>query len=207
MVAGYPVRFDVARPGRFERAQVVLRVLLLVGLWLLGGSLGWILLALYLALPLYAGVSVSGKGGARFLADDGPRLTAVIRWVVSLFAYLGLVTDRFPTGDTEELVHLDIERQGEPTVGSALLRLLTSIPSWFVLAILSIAFWLVWIVAAVWVLFKEAYPAGLYRFERAIIRWLARLLGYHASLVEEYPPFSVDTGALEPPSDAERISD
>ncbi len=204
MVAGYPVRFDTARAVRFERPQVALRVVLLVVLWLLGGSLGWILLAVYVALPLYAGISISGRGGLRFLTDERQRLTAVIRWVVALFAYLGLVVDRFPTGDTKELVQLDIDTQGEPTVGSALLRLLTSIPNALVLAILGIAFWLVWIVAAVTILIKETYPASLYGFQRAIIRWLARLLGYHASLVEDYPPFSIDTGTLEPPVQTEQ---
>jgi hypothetical protein len=31
-------------------------------------------------------------------------------------------------------------------------------------------------------------------FQRGVLRWQARLVAYHASLVEEYPPFSFETG-------------
>ena len=197
MPSSYPVRFDVVPPARFERAQLALRVLLLAALWLLGGALWWILLLLYAGLPLYAGVRISAKDGPQFLADERQRLSGVNGWVIALFAYVGLLVDRFPTGEAKELIKLDIDVQGNPTVGSALMRLLMSIPNAFVLAILGIAFWLVWIVSAVTILINGTHPAGLYGFQRAILRWLARLLGYHASLVEEYPPFSIDTGTLD----------
>jgi hypothetical protein len=45
------------------------------------------------------------------------------------------------------------------------------------------------------VLAQENYLDGLFDFHRGVIRWQARLLGYQASLVEPYPPFTVDTGA------------
>ncbi len=54
---------------------------------------------------------------------------------------------------------------------------------------------IVWLIAAVMVLIRESYPEGLYNFQRGVLRWEARLLGYHASLVEEYPPFALDMGA------------
>jgi hypothetical protein len=53
------------------------------------------------------------------------------------------------------------------------------------------------LIAAIMVLIQENYPDGLYNFQRGVLRWEARLLGYHASLVEKYPPFALDTGAEE----------
>jgi len=69
-----------------------------------------------------------------------------------------------------------------------------------VLGLLGIVSGIVWIIAAVMVLIQESYPDGLYNFQRGVLRWEARLLGYHASLVHEYPPFALDTGPEPAPA-------
>ena len=43
------------------------------------------------------------------------------------------------------------------------------------------------------VLFTERIPPSILAFQRGVLRWNARLVAYHASLVEEYPPFALDT--------------
>jgi uncharacterized membrane protein len=197
MATSYPVTFDVARPEKFERPQVFLRILVAVILSILGGALGWIFGLVYLVLPVVAAIFVSQKGGEKYLAEDGPRVTGWLRWIVAFYAYLGILTDRFPTEKPEEIVRFEVQTSGTPTVGSALLRLIYSIPSALVLSILGIVSAVIWIIAAVMVLVQESYPDGLYNFQRGILRWEARLLGYHASLVEQYPPFALDT-APEP---------
>ena len=53
------------------------------------------------------------------------------------------------------------------------------------------------VIAAISILANESYPSGVYEFLRGINRWEARLLVYLASLVEEYPPFSLDTSRLD----------
>jgi hypothetical protein len=68
----------------------------------------------------------------------------------------------------------------------------TSVPHAVVLAVLGIASGLVGFVAAIMVLVTERYPEGLQAFQRDVLAWMARLLGYHASLVETYPPFSME---------------
>jgi len=190
MATAYPVTFDVDRPEKFERPQVFLRILVAVIVYTVAsGILGLV----YLAVPAVAAVFVSQKGGEKYLAEDGPRVTGWLRWIVSFYAYLGILTDRFPTEKPEEIVRFEVQTGGTPTVGSALLRLIYSIPSAIVLAILSIVSAVIWLIAAVMVLIQESYPEGLYDFQRGILRWEARLLGYHASLVEQYPPFALDT--------------
>ena len=36
-------------------------------------------------------------------------------------------------------------------------------------------------------------PAGILGYQRGVLRWQARLVAYHASLVDDYPPLALDT--------------
>jgi hypothetical protein len=191
MAANYPVSFDVTRPEKFERPQLGLRIVVLI----IALILSELLSLLYLVFPALAAVFISQKGPERFLAEDGPRMTGWLRWVLALYAYIGILTDRVPSEKPEEIVHFEVQTGGSPTVGSALLRLIYSIPSAFVLALLGFVAGIVWIIAAVMVLVQENYADGLFDFLRGVLRWEARLLAYHSSLVEQYPPFALDTGA------------
>lgn len=193
-MAAYPVVFDVTRPEKFDRPQVALRIVVVLILALLGGAIGWIYGLAYLVFPVAAAIFISQKGAEKFLAEDGPRMTGWLRWLMALYAYLWLLTDRFPTEKPEELVRLEIQPGGSPTVGSALLRIILAIPSGFVLGILTIVGGVVWIIAAIMVLAQETYSEGMFNFLRALVRWQARLLGYVSSLVDPYPPFAVDMG-------------
>jgi hypothetical protein len=74
------------------------------------------------------------------------------------------------------------------------MRLVLSIPSAIVLAILAVIGVLIWVIAVISILIRENYSDGLYNFQLGIMRWQARLLAYHASLVDEYPPFAIDGG-------------
>ena len=197
MATNYPVSFDVTRPDKFERPQVALRIVVMLILCLLGAAFGWIFGLVYLVFPALAAIFISKKGPEKFLEEDGPRLTGWIRWLVAVYAYLGLLTDRLPSEKAEEIVRLEIQPGGSPTVGSALLRIILGIPSAIVLGLLGIVFFVTWIIAAIMVLVQENYPDGLYDFHRGVMRWQARLLCYQASLVEPYPPFALDTGAEE----------
>jgi hypothetical protein len=191
-VGSYAVVFDLERPARFDRGHVVLRLLILVVLsWLVGwgGGLGLV----YLAVPVVAAILISQKGGERYLAEDGDRVSGWLAFLIGVLAYLALLTDQLPGGGRRPL-RFEVAVSGSPTVGSALLRLVTAIPISAITNALGIVGWLVWLIAAIWVLVSEQYPEGLWRFQRGLIRWQAQLLGYLASLVQPYPPFSFDTG-------------
>jgi hypothetical protein len=79
-----------------------------------------------------------------------------------------------------------------------LLRILYAIPSLVVLAILSFVGAIVWVIAAALVLLDETYPESMWRFLLGLVRWEACLLAYLASLVDRYPPFTVETGSVSP---------
>ena len=191
-MAEYPVVFDISRPERFERIQVFLRILLLIIISIVTVAVGWIFGLVYLLLPVLAAILVSNRGRERFIEEEGARVSGWLRWLVAFYAYLIILTDRFPTERPGEIVRFEVRAGGSPTVGSALLRLVYSIPNAFVFLLLGIVSVAVWLIAAVMVLVRESYPKGLYNFQRGVLRWEARLLGYHASLVEEYPPFALD---------------
>jgi Domain of unknown function (DUF4389) len=189
----FPVTFDVERPPVFQRAHVFLRVGLLVVIGWIGHPFG----LLWLGVPVVAAIMVSQKGGQRYLDESGPIITRALNWILDLIAYLALLTDQLP-GRGEHPVRFQIDRSGSPTVGSALLRILYAIPSLIVLAILTFVGAIVWLIAVVLVLVNEKYPDGLWRFLLGLVRWEANLLTYLASLVDRYPPFTLETGSVSP---------
>jgi Domain of unknown function (DUF4389) len=189
------VTVEVERPPAFQRAHVFLRVVALIVIGWLGHPAG----LLWLGLPVVAAILISQKGGQRYLDESGPAVTRVLNWLVDLIAYLALLTDELP-GQGEHPARFRVERSGSPTVGSALLRIVYAIPSLLVLAILLFVGAIVWTLAAVLVLIGGHYPEGLWRFQLGLVRWEAWVFAYLASLVDSYPPFTLETGPASPPA-------
>jgi hypothetical protein len=188
-----PVTFDVERPPVFSRVHVALRVVLLIVISWIGHPFG----LLWLGLPVITAILIAQKGGQRYLDENGPKLTGILRWILAVLAYLALLTDRLPGGGSQP-VRFEVERSGSPTVGSALLRILYAIPSLIVLAILGLVGAIVWLIALVLILINENYPESFWRFQLALVRWEAWLLAYLASLVDRYPPFKLETSPATP---------
>ena len=195
----YAATFDVQPPKEFDKAQVLLRILIVVVISVLqinniifGGT--------YLILPVVAAVLISQKGAEQYLAEaeDGP--TKWLRYLLAFYSYMALATDRFPTKQPEEIVQLNVEPSGSPTVGSALLRLILGIPHAIALAILGVVFAVVWVIAAISILVSGGYPGWASNYIRGYLRWNARFFAYMASLVDEYPPFSLGNGEEAAPS-------
>jgi Domain of unknown function (DUF4389) len=187
----YPVVLDVDRPPAFQRAHVFLRVALLVVIGWIGHPLG----LLWLGAPVVAAILVSQKGGQRYLDESGSTVARVLGWILAVIAYLALLTDRLPDR-REQPIRVHVERSGSPTVGSALLRILYAIPSLIVLALLTFVGAIVWVIAVVLVLVDERYPESIWRFMLGLVRWEAWVLAYLASLVDRYPPFSLNTESV-----------
>lgn len=187
----HPIQVEVDSPSTFEPIQLLLRGVLAIGLGWIGVTAGWLNCVLYLGLPVLAAVAVSTRGAPAYLESIGPRLWRALTWLLSLSAYMLLLTDRFPVGDKDG-VRVGLHAQGTPTVGSTLMRLLTSIPSALVLGLLSIASFVLLVIGAAMVVARRPIPAFVTAFQRGYLQWQARLVAYHASLVTEYPPFSFE---------------
>lgn len=192
MMHDHPIQLEVRSPDHFDRVQLLLRLVIAIAFAWIGMSAGWLAMALYLLLPAATAIAMSSEGHEVYRRDFAPQLWRVLRWLFELAAYMMLLTDRFPTADGE-LVKAEIRYTGQPTVGSALGRLVTSIPSAIVLGVLAIGSSILTVVAVIVVLAGAAMPGWILAYQRGVLRWQARLAAYHASLVDEYPPFALET--------------
>ena len=153
---------------------------------------------LWIGLPVLAAVRVAQKGGRRYMDEDGPTVARALNWIIGFAAYIALLTDELPKRDSR-VVRFTVEPGGTPTTSSAVLRMVYAIPNVIVLALLTWVGAIVWTIAMVLVLLTGSYPESWWQFLRGIVTWDARLMAYLASLVDRYPPFSLEPG---PPSRA-----
>ena len=191
-MATYGATFDIARPEKFNRVQIAIRILIVVVLSILGGVVSWLYGAVYLAIPVVAAILISQRGTERYLAEAGENMTKWLRFLLAFYAYMSLLTDRLPNEEPKETLHLEVAASGSPTAGSTLLRIILAIPSAIVLGLLEIVAGILVVIAAIMILVGETYPDGIYNYLRGVMRWQARLFAYMASLVDEYPPFALD---------------
>jgi len=189
--ANFPVQLDVQRPLHYDRVQLVIRLLVCVSLGALQLSPGGALGLLYVLLPTVSSISISQRGSATYLQRDAKRVVRVLDWMMAFYAYLLFATDRFPLEDEAREVRLHVTPSGAPTLSDAVLRLLWTLPHALALLVLGIAAGCVSLVLLVCVLTGTRVPDPLYRFQRKFLVWLARVLAYHAALIDVYPPFSL----------------
>jgi hypothetical protein len=187
-----PVVFQVERAQPPARVQVLIRALLWIALApIVTSSLYWIL---YLLLPATAAAMISQRGGARYLAESESAVK-VLRWLAGFFAYLWLLNDEFPTGPS---VQFALAPGGTPTVTSSLVRLLTTLPALLLLALMSIAAAVIWVLGALTILIARKLPKVFADFLAMTVRLELRILAYHLSLVDAYPSPSEAAMHAEP---------
>jgi hypothetical protein len=182
----HPISLRIESPPEWARVHVLIRLVLLMALGALGcSSLYWLL---YLGLPALAALLIAQKGSADYIAADAPRITPVLSWLAGVYAYLWLLTDRWPTEDARP-VELTIAPESQATPGAALGRLFTSIPALLLLVLASVVACFLWMVGALWVLLTRRVPAMIVDFLTLVLTYQFRLVGYHLALVDRYPSF------------------
>jgi hypothetical protein len=183
MAMTHPVQLRFDPPATMTRVHVLIRLVLLAALGTIGCSS--LYAVLYLALPAVAALEINRAGGAAYLQSATARATRTVTWLASAYGYLWMLTDAPPA--SEGPVQLTVDPSGSPTVRSALLRLITSLPALLILAVLSIAATLLWCIGALIILVRQQPSAALMDFFALTLRYRFRLVAYHASLVDRYP--------------------
>jgi hypothetical protein len=117
------------------------------------------------------------------------------RFEARVWAYAGLLTDRYPSTVDEQSVHLEIDYPDVETDLNRwypLIKWLLAIPHYIVLAFLVIG--VVFAVIFAWfaILLTGQYPKGLFDYVVGVGRWWLRVQAYAFLLVtDRYPPFSL----------------
>lgn len=208
--SSYAARLDIDYPERLDRLTTffrliwILPILVIEGLLASGGttsdvvdatgqvvetSSGGISVGLFLATLL---MIVFRQKYPRWWFDFGLEFS---RFGTRICSYLFLLTDRYPSTDEAQSIHLDVDY---PDAENGLNRWLPlvkwflAIPHYIILIVLFVLVFIVTIIAWFIILITGSYPRGMFNFVVGTMRWATRVWAYAFLLVtDEYPPFSM----------------
>jgi hypothetical protein len=117
------------------------------------------------------------------------------RFTTRVGAYLVLLTDRYPSTEDEQSVHLDLDypdaREGLNR-WLPLVKWLLALPHYVVLFFLGLGAVVAVVIAWFAILFTGRYPRGLFDYVVGVGRWGLRVQAYaFLLLTDTYPPFSL----------------
>jgi hypothetical protein len=154
----------------------------------------------------------------------------VLRWTwrVGFYSYSALATDQYPPFTLEDVpdypARLEVAYPESLSRGLVLVKWwLLALPHYLVAGVFVGGGWAAWtgigdrwmwssgglvgllvFFAGVALLFTGRYPKSLYDFVLGMNRWVFRVAAYGALMTDAYPPFRLDAGGDEPPSDSAR---
>jgi len=205
----YPARLAIDYPDRLDRLTTAFRlfwaipILVVLGFLTANGSE---------TVTTEAGERVSSTGGGiaagLFVATllmilfrlKYPRwwfdfARELARFSARVGAYLGLLTDRYPSTTDEQSVHVDIDYpdvERDLNRWLPLVKWILAIPHYVVLVVLTVLALLAVLVAWFAILITGRYPRSLFDFVVGVGRWSLRVNAYAFLLVtDRYPPFSL----------------
>ncbi|MFT8395719.1 DUF4389 domain-containing protein [Propionibacterium sp.] len=115
------------------------------------------------------------------------------RFSTRVAAYGALLTDRYPSTEDEQSVHLDLDypdARRDLNRWLPLVKWILVIPHLVVLFFLCIGAWVAIIIAWFAILFTGRYPRGLFDYVVGVGRWALRVNAYAGLLItDRYPPF------------------
>jgi hypothetical protein len=206
----YPVKLEIDYPQEpLNRATTFFRILCAVPILVLITILG-VTGEGYVSSDASQEMSSSGLGisGGLFAAtalmilfrQRYPRwwfdfMLEFNRFSMRVWAYLMLLTDRYPSTVEQQSVHLDIpypDVKQDLNRWLPLVKWLLALPHYVVLVFLVIGAVIATILAWFAILFTGRYPRGLFEFVVGVNRWAMRVTAYALLLTtDEYPPFSL----------------
>lgn len=120
---------------------------------------------------------------------------ALHRFITRVLAYLFLLTDKYPSTEDEQNVHLELaypDAQTELKRGMPLVKWFLAIPHYVVLFFLWIAAYVVIVLSWFAIIFTGRYPTAFFDFVVGVMRWSWRVQAYAFLLAtDKYPPFAL----------------
>ncbi len=190
--ATYPARLTIDYPDRpLDRVSTLLRIVWIIPIGIVLAAIGNMESAgtSVFLVPVVLMIVVRRKY-PRWWFDFG---VEVARFETRVFSYLAVMSDRYPSTDEHQNVHLDVDYpdvERDLNRWLPLVKWLLAIPHYVVLVVLGIG--AVGAVIAAWfaVLVTGRYPRPLFDYVEGIFRWVLRVQAYAFLLVtDRYPPF------------------
>jgi Domain of unknown function (DUF4389) len=213
----HPVRFSVDYPDRpLDRLTTAFRIFTVIPIAIVAASIGGYASSGNYHAGEEARTIVIGGTGLLFLPpllmilfrEKYPRWwfdwnLELMRFTNRVGTYFALMSDRYPSTDEHQWVHLDFpypDVKRDLNRWLPLVKWLLAIPHFIVLAFLYLAATILVIGAWFAILFTGRYPRGIFGFVEGVMRWQNRVLGYAFILVtDRYPPFSMSQREAAPP--------
>ena len=118
---------------------------------------------------------------------------ALNRFSLRISAYIALLTDKYPSTEDEQNIHLELDYPNAQTDlkrGMPLVKWFLAIPHYVILFFLWIAVFVVVLIAWFAIIFTGRYPRGLFEYVVGVMRWTWRVQAYAILLAtDKYPPF------------------
>jgi hypothetical protein len=206
----YPLTYSVDYPeGELDRLTTFFRLFMLIPIGIVLGAVSGGSYNLDWGGANNAGTTLVAAGGLLFFAPllmilfrgKYPRWwfdwnRELLRFTQRVDVYGSLMTDKYPSTDDQQSVHLEIEYPNVETDlsrGMPLVKWLLAIPHYIILIFLFIAAFVCVVIAWFAILFTGRYPRSLFDFVMGVQRWFLRVVAYAAILVtDKYPPFSLE---------------
>lgn len=183
--SGYAARLSIDYPDRpLDRVSTALRVFYVIPIAIVAGALGGVLFFPVLLLVLFR------RKYTRWWFDFNLELS---RFTTRVAAYFALMSDRYPSTDDEQYVHLDLDypdAERDLNRWLPLVKWFLAIPHFVVLSFLGIGAVFAAIGAWFAIVFTGRYPRGIFDYIEGVMRWALRVQAYMLLLITDaYPPF------------------
>lgn len=211
----YPATLEVDYQDRVGRASTIFRLILIIPIAIILGILTAgsqsVTQSINGAGEVVSSTTSTGVGivGALFLVTvlmllfqkRYPRWwfdfnLALMRFTNRVGIYFLLLTDRYPSTEDEQNLHLDVpypDAQRDLNRGLPLVKWFLAIPHYFILFFLYIAVFVVTVIAWFAIIVTGRYPRAFFTFVVGVLRWSWRVHAYAILLAtDRYPPFSLD---------------
>lgn len=116
------------------------------------------------------------------------------RFSTRVTTFAMLMSDKYPSTDDEQNVHLSIEYPDATQLNRwlPLVKWFLAIPHYIVLFFLSIGVAFSVLISWFAIMFTGTYPKSLFTYNEGVIRWGTRVSAYAFLMAtDEYPPFSL----------------